>query len=105
MVKLLAEKYGSPCYETPVGFKYIGPTMVEHDALIGGEESGGYGFRGHIPERDGILAALYLIEAIVTTGKEPHTLLEDIYSLVGTHFYERIDIEITEEQRPKIQER
>tara|TARA_B100000029_G_scaffold516728_1_gene633327 strand:+ start:825 stop:2240 length:1416 start_codon:yes stop_codon:yes gene_type:complete len=105
MVKLLAEKYGSPCYETPVGFKYIGPSMVENDALIGGEESGGYGFRGHIPERDGILAALYLIEAIVTTGKEPHTLLEDIYSLVGTHFYERIDIEITEEQRPKIQER
>ena len=105
MVKLLAEKYGSPCYETPVGFKYIGPAMVEYDALIGGEESGGYGFRGHIPERDGILAALYLIEAIVTTGKEPHTLLEDIYSLVGTHFYERIDIEITEEQRSKIQER
>ena len=66
MVKLLAEKYGSPCYETPVGFKYIGPTMVEHDALIGGEESGGYGFRGHIPERDGILAALYLIAVSYT---------------------------------------
>ena len=102
MVKLLAEQYGSPCYETPVGFKYIGPIMMQHNALIGGEESGGYGFRGHIPERDGILSALYLIEAIATMGKGPHELLADIHSAVGPHFYERIDIEITEELRPQI---
>ena len=64
MVKLLAEHYGVPCIETPVGFKHIGPIMMREDALIGGEESGGYGFRGHLPERDGILAGLLLLDYV-----------------------------------------
>src|SRR6185436_17360859 len=69
MATMLAEHYGVPAYETPVGFKYIGPLMMEHDALIGGEESGGYGFRGHLPERDGILAGLFLLDAVAASGK------------------------------------
>jgi phosphomannomutase len=58
-----------PVHETGVGFKYIAPKMVEVDALIGGEESGGYAFHGHVPERDGILAGSFLLDMMVRTGK------------------------------------
>ncbi len=94
MVRLLAEHYGVPCIETPVGFKHIGPAMLREDALIGGEESGGYGFRGHLPERDGILAALYLLDAMALSGKGPHELLDEVFAITGPHFYERVDLEL-----------
>lgn len=94
MVRLLANHYGVPCFETPVGFKHIGPLMMEHDALVGGEESGGYGFRGHLPERDGVLAALYLLDAVAASGKPPSELLADVFAITGPHFYERIDFEL-----------
>ena len=67
MVQRLGELYGVPVYETQVGFKFLGPKMMETDALIGGEESGGYGFRGHVPERDGILAGLYMLDFMART--------------------------------------
>jgi phosphomannomutase len=91
MATLLADHYGVDSYETPVGFKYIGPLMMEHDALIGGEESGGYGFRGHLPERDGILSGLFLLDAIAAAGKPPSELLADVFAITGPHFYERLD--------------
>ncbi len=94
MVKILAEHYGVPCFETPVGFKHIGPLMMREDALVGGEESGGYGFRGHLPERDGILAGLFLLDYVAMTGKSPTELLEDVFRITGPHFYERIDFEL-----------
>lgn len=94
MVKLLAEHYGVPCIETPVGFKHIGPIMMREDALIGGEESGGYGFRGHLPERDGILAGLLLLDYVALTGKPPTELLEEVFAITGPHFYERLDFEL-----------
>jgi phosphomannomutase len=94
MAALLAEHYGVPLYETPVGFKHIGPLMMEKDALIGGEESGGYGFRGHLPERDGILAGLYLLDYAAATGKPPSELLQRVFAITGEHYYERIDIEL-----------
>ena len=62
MLNKLAKLYDVPVYETGVGFKYIAPKMVEVDAMIGGEESGGYAFRDHVPERDGILAGLYMLD-------------------------------------------
>ncbi|OAI43123.1 hypothetical protein AYO38_02820 [bacterium SCGC AG-212-C10] len=94
MARLLAAHYGVGYYETPVGFKYIGPLMMEHDALIGGEESGGYGFRGHLPERDGILAGLYLLDYVARTKDRPAALLEKMFALTGPHFYERLDFDL-----------
>jgi phosphomannomutase len=92
MVYRLGELFGVPVFETPVGFKYIGPMMMEKDALIGGEESGGFGFRGHIPERDGILSALLFLELMLRTGRRPSELVEYLYSRVGPHHYARRDV-------------
>ena len=92
MLNRLGERYGVPVYETGVGFKYVAPKMLETNALIGGEESGGYAFRGHVPERDGILANLYLLDLMVRTGKTPTQLLDMLFDLVGNpFFYRRID--------------
>ena len=93
MVDRLGEIYGVPVHETAVGFKYLGPKMMELNALIGGEESGGYGFRGHVPERDGILAGLYFLDLVARTGKRPSELLRELYMKVGPHFYDRADID------------
>ncbi|MCK9518424.1 MAG: phosphoglucomutase/phosphomannomutase family protein [Dehalococcoidia bacterium] len=94
MATLLARHYGVPLFETPVGFKHIGPLMMREDALIGGEESGGYGFRGHLPERDGILAGLFLLDYVAATGKPPSELLQQVFAITGPHFYERIDFDL-----------
>jgi len=94
MANILAKHYGVPCLETPVGFKHIGPLMMKEDALIGGEESGGYGFRGHLPERDGILAGLYLLDYVAATGKTPSELLKEVFAITGPHFYERLDFDL-----------
>ena len=99
MVQRLGELYGVPVYETQVGFKFLGPKMMETDALIGGEESGGYGFRGHVPERDGILAGLYMLDFMARTGKKPSELLAELYAKVGPHYYDRVDITLKDEDR------
>jgi phosphomannomutase len=84
--------YGVKVHETGVGFKYVAPKMTETDALIGGEESGGYAFRGNVPERDGILAGLYMLDFMVRTGKKPTELLKMLFDKLGSeYFYERID--------------
>jgi phosphomannomutase len=85
-----------------VGFKYVAPIMMEKDAIIGGEESGGYGFRGHMPERDGILAGLYFLDFVLKTGKTPSQLLDYLYSKVGPHYYQRRDFTFSKEQRQAI---
>jgi phosphomannomutase len=103
MVDRLGEAYGCPVYETPVGFKYLGPKMTETKALIAGEESGGYAFRGHIPERDGLLSALYVLDYMARTGKRPSELLADLYARVGPHQYDRVDITIRADERAKIE--
>lgn len=102
MIYRLGEKFDVPVIETDVGFKYIGPAMIEHDALIGGEESGGYGFRGHIPERDGILAGLYFLDLMVATGRTPTQLIEHLYSVVGPHYYDRRDLTFPADKREAI---
>lgn len=92
MLNKLGQAYNVPVYETGVGFKYVAPKMIETDALIGGEESGGYAFRGNVPERDGILAGLYILDMMVRTGKKPTELLKTLFEKVGgEYFYERID--------------
>ena len=105
MVQRLGQLYDVPVYETKVGFKYLGPKMMETDALIGGEESGGYGFRGHVPERDGILAGLYFLDFVARTGKRPSELLAELYAKVGAHYYDRIDVSLRPEDRERIWQR
>ena len=105
MVYGLGERYGVPVFETPVGFKYICPIMLRENALIGGEESGGFGFRGHIPERDGILSGLIVLEYMARTGKRPTGLLEHLYSVVGPHHYRRRDVVFPAEDREKLRTR
>ena len=105
MLYRLGEIFGVPVQETPVGFKYVAPMMIAEKALIGGEESGGYGFRGHMPERDGILAGLYFLDLMVKTGKSPSQLIDYLYSKVGPHHFKRIDIEFPEDKRQAIIDR
>lgn len=91
MLEKLGQIYNVPVYPTGVGFKYVAPKMLETNALIGGEESGGYAFRGHVPERDGILAGLYILDMMHRTGKKPSELLQMLFDKVGAHYYDRID--------------
>ncbi len=105
MLDRLGEIFNVPVRQTAVGFKYVAPIMMAENALIGGEESGGFGFRGHVPERDGILAALYFLDFMVKTGKNPSELISYLYSKVGLHHFNRVDVEFPEEERQKIIER
>ncbi len=91
MLNKLGKMYGVEVIETGVGFKYVAPKMVEVDAMIGGEESGGYAFRGNVPERDGILGGLYLLDMMVRLNKKPSELLDVLFEKVGAHYYDRID--------------
>jgi alpha-D-glucose phosphate-specific phosphoglucomutase len=105
MLDRLGEIFNLPVYETAVGFKYVAPIMVAENALIGGEESGGYGFRGHVPERDGILAGLYFLDFMLKTGKTPSQLLDYLYSKVGPHYYQRRDFTFPKAERQAIEKR
>ncbi|MGQ9546090.1 MAG: phosphoglucomutase/phosphomannomutase family protein [Dehalococcoidia bacterium] len=105
MISRLGKLFDVPVYETPVGFKYVAPLMIEKDAIIGGEESGGYGFRGHVPERDAILAGLYLLDFMAKTGKKPSQLLDCLYRKVGPHYYDRRDFHISASRRQAILKR
>jgi len=105
MVYRLGELFSVPVYETAVGFKYLGPKMMAENALIGGEESGGFGFRGHIPERDGILAGLFILDFMVSMGKKPSELIQYLYDKVGPHHYNRIDLHFPLENREEVIQR
>jgi alpha-D-glucose phosphate-specific phosphoglucomutase len=102
MLDKLGKIYNVPVYETKVGFKHVAPVMMAENALIGGEESSGFGFRGHIPERDGILAGLFLLDLMNRLGKTPSQLLEHLYAKVGPHHYNRVDLEFPPADREKI---
>jgi len=105
MIYRLGEIFSVPVLETPVGFKYIAPLMIKENALIGGEESSGFGFRGHIPERDGILSGLYLIDFFIRTGRKPSDAVKYLYDKVGPHYYKRIDIQFQTKNRKKVMRR
>jgi phosphomannomutase len=104
MVLRLAELYGVPAYETGVGFKFLGPKMRETDALIAGEESGGFAFRGHMPERDGVLSGLYILDLIARRRKGLPELIEELFAKVGPHYYDRIDITMAEQEAARVRE-
>jgi len=91
MIDRLANKYDLPVYETPVGFNHIADYMISENVLIGGEESGGISFQGNIPEGDGVLMGLLLIEMVAVYKKSLHSLVEELLEDVGPAFYERKD--------------
>lgn len=91
MVDRLAKEYGLPVYETPVGFNYIADHMLKEDILIGGEESGGISFQGHIPEGDGVLIGLLLVEIVAQSGSTLSELVGDLLESVGPAYYHRTD--------------
>jgi len=105
MIQSLGKLYNVPVFETPVGFKFLGPKMIAEDAIVAGEESGGYAFRGHLPERDGVVSALYFLDLMARRGRRPSELLAELYQKVGPHFYDRIDIHLAPEKAPAMRER
>ena len=94
LIDRIARQHQREVYETPVGFKYIGKLLTEEKIVFGGEESGGLSIIGHVPEKDGILAGLLMLEAVARTNKTVSFLLEDIYKMVGTLYADRKDIEL-----------
>lgn len=102
MINALAEKYDLPVRETPVGFNYIADLMMREDVLIGGEESGGISIRGHIPEGDGILMGLLLLEIMAQTRAPLHEIIADLQANFGPAHYGRIDTHLVR-QLPKKQ--
>lgn len=105
MLNALGKKYDVPVFETGVGFKYVAPKMLETNAMIGGEESGGFAFRGHMPERDGILAGLFLLDFMVQTKKSPSQLIDYLFSIVGPHYYDRIDTPFPPERNQEVRDK
>ncbi len=103
MLNKLGKLFEVPVFETGVGFKYVAPKMVETDAMIGGEESGGYAFRNHVPERDGILAGLFMLDMMVKLQKKPSELLDLLFEKVGAHYYSRIDTGFSGDREDKVQ--
>jgi phosphomannomutase len=104
MVDKMCEAYGQPLVETGVGFKYICAEMNKGNVLLGAEESGGIGFPGHIPERDGILAGLMLLEMLATEKASINKILARLEKEFGPHRYARIDIHYPLEKRSPLLE-
>ncbi|MDP8903873.1 MAG: phosphoglucomutase/phosphomannomutase family protein [Chloroflexota bacterium] len=109
MVRRLGELYGVAVHETPVGFKYVGPKMIETGAMMGGEESGGYGFGMHLPERDGIYADLLLLDLFARErerGRWPvSAAVEHVHSIAGHSFYLRLDVHVDRAAYPALKSR
>ena len=94
LLKRIAAAHGLRLYETPIGFKYVADLMLREDILIGAEESGGVGVRGHIPERDGILNSLLFLEAVVASGKTPTALVREMHGEFGEFYFGRRDLQL-----------
>ena len=103
LIDNVAKKLGVDVIETAVGFKHVGETMRLNKVIIGGEESGGLSIAGHIPEKDGLIANLLIMEVMSATGKKLTELQDEIYELAGCRFYtDRIDLR-TENVKPVIE--
>ncbi len=105
MADRLGQRFGIPVYETPVGFKYVGPKMLAEHAILGGEESGGYGFQGHIPERDAVLAGLYLLDLRVQKGQPLSEIVRYLHEVAGPSYYDRDDVHFPAKEREAIVDR
>ena len=94
MIDRLAKKYGLTVHETPVGFNHIADYMMKEKVLIGGEESGGIAFTGHIPEGDGVIMGLLIVEMVAEAKTTLYEMVEDLQKEVGPVFYESIDLRL-----------
>ena len=94
LTKRIAEAHGLKLHETPIGFKYVADLMLSEDILIGAEESGGIGVKGHLPERDGILNSLLFLEAIIFSGQSPSELVGRMHREFGEFHYDRRDLHV-----------
>ena len=102
LIDRVAEKLNVPVIETAVGFKHVGEAMRKNKVIIGGEESGGLSIQGHIPEKDGLLANLLVLEAMASSRKPLTNLQEEIYELAGCRFYtDRIDLKLDNREEIK----
>jgi len=99
MIDRIAAKYGRKLHETSIGFKHVADLMMEHEILIGGEESGGIGYSRFLPERDGILNCLLLANVMAEEGKPLGQLVADLQREFGPHYYGRRDLHIPEEMK------
>jgi len=99
MIDALAKHLGLKVIETPVGFKWVGNALNTTDAIVGGEESGGLSVKGHIPEKDGIVADLVVTELVAKSGKSPLELLADIEAIIGKFVATRIDMRLPESSK------
>ncbi|MBN1282615.1 MAG: phosphoglucomutase/phosphomannomutase family protein [Proteobacteria bacterium] len=104
MLNRICDKHGIELETVPVGFKYISPAMKKPGVLVGGEESGGFGFPRHIPERDGVFSDLMLLEMIATTGKTLGTLVAGLQRDFGPTKYRRLDLHLTQAEIAKARE-
>ncbi len=102
MANKLAARYNLPVHETPIGFKYVGPKMVDTGAMFGGEESGGYAYGQHIPERDGFLSGLFLLDFMAVTGRTVRGLIDYLFEQIGPHYYDRIDLDYDAAERQAV---
>lgn len=102
MLDKVAKKFGEECYEVPVGFKHISSKMTEVDAVIGGESSGGLTVRGHINGKDGIYAAMLLIEMIAVTGRKISEIYKDIEAECGSIYMEERDYKFSAEKKAEM---
>jgi phosphomannomutase len=98
MADKLGQRFGVTVHELPVGFKYLGPKMTEVNAILAGEESGGFAFRGHIPERDGVLSGIMFADMIVDYERPLSKILDHLIELVGMHFYARHDLQLDRQE-------
>ena len=98
-VDAVAAMLGVKLYETPVGFKYIGALMESKAIIVGGEESGGLSVKGHVPEKDGILACLLMAELVATEGKSLGKILKEIEKTTGEFHTDRINVKLTQEKK------
>ena len=105
LVNALAEYHKVPLYETPVGFKYIGELINEDKIAIGGEESAGLTIRGHVPEKDGVIAGLLAAEMVATRGKSLGAQLKEMFSKVGSYYPVRENFHLTPEVKARFTEK
>jgi phosphomannomutase len=109
MAERLGERYGVPVYEVPVGFKYVGPKMIETGAMMGGEESGGFGFGMHLPERDGIFTDLMLLDLFIRereAGRAPASkAIAHLHEIAGPSSYNRLDMHMDRAGYPALKTR
>lgn len=105
MIPKLCKKYGLTCLETPIGFKHICEELVKHDALMGGEESGGISFFKHVHERDGLLNGLMLLEMMSQRKKSLRQLIKELYAEIGEFYFDRIDCYVRPDQITRLKEK